>query len=120
MIEWAGVAIGGCLGAWARFFITNRINNHYRNSFPLATFLINCSGAFLLGFLTVAARPNNVFDFWLRSSVGIGFMGAYTTFSTFMYESVTLRDRRAFLSMGSYLAASLVVGLLGAWLGSLI
>lgn len=118
MTEWAGVAFGGMLGACARFFITNRINARWSRSFPLATFLINITGAFLLGFVYAAARPNNVLDFWLRSAVGVGFIGAYTTFSTWMYESTALRDRRAIKTLVSYLLASLFVGLLGAWVGS--
>ncbi|MCY0876816.1 MAG: CrcB family protein [Firmicutes bacterium] len=117
MIEWAGVAVGGIFGAWTRFAITNLIGRFWKANYPLATFLINITGAFLLGFVTAAARPNNVFDYWLRSAVGIGFLGAYTTFSTFMFESITLTDRRAFLTMFSYLAASILFGLLGAWLG---
>jgi len=117
MIEWTGIAVGGVFGAWARFYITNLVGRVWRGNYPLATFLINITGAFLLGFITAAARPNNIFDYWLRSAVGIGFMGAYTTFSTFMFESVILADRRALVTLFAYLAASLTFGLLGAWLG---
>lgn len=120
MIEWVGVAFGGFLGACARFFIANRINARWSKNFPLATFLINISGAFLLGFVYTAARPNNVLDFWMRSAVGIGFIGAYTTFSTWMYEGTTLWDRRAIKTLVFYLLVSLFVGLLGSWVGSKI
>lgn len=118
MIEWAGVAIGGFLGACARFFITNRINARWSRDFPLATFLINVTGAFLLGFIAADARANNLLDYWLRSGIGVGFLGAYTTFSTWMFESNTLRDRRAVATVIAYLLASLVVGMIGAWIGS--
>ncbi|OPG17426.1 fluoride efflux transporter CrcB [Ferroacidibacillus organovorans] len=118
MIEWVGVAIGGMFGACTRFFITNQINARFKKSFPVATFLINITGAFLLGYVYAAARPNNLVDYWLRSAIGIGFIGAYTTFSTWMFESATLRDRRAVKTMVAYLLASLVVGLFGAWVGS--
>lgn len=118
MIEWSGVAVGGMLGACTRFFLTNHINARWRNSFPLATFLINIVGAFLLGYIYVAARPHNLVDAWLRSGLGIGFIGAFTTFSTFMFEGVTLRDRRATRVLFLYFASSAGVGLLGAWLGS--
>ena len=120
MIEWAGVVFGGMIGACTRFFITNRINSKWRKNFPLATFLINITGAFLLGFIYAAARPNNLLDYWLRSGVGIGFIGAYTTFSTWMYESVTLRDRRAIITLFVYVITSLIMGLLGAWIGQSI
>lgn len=117
MIEWTGVAIGGIFGSWARFAITHLIGRFWSKKFPLATFLINITGAFLLGYITAAARPNNLLDYWLRSTIGIGFIGAYTTFSTFMFESITLSDRRAFFTLSAYLGASLAFGLLGAWLG---
>ncbi len=120
LIEWAGVAFGGMIGACIRFFITNRINARWRKNFPLATFLINITGAFLLGFIYTTARPNNLLDYWLRSGVGIGFIGAYTTFSTWMYESVTLRDRRAMTTLFVYIITSLGMGLLGAWIGQSI
>lgn len=120
MIEWAGVALGGCLGALARLFISNQISRKWRGDYPLATFLINVTGAFLLGYITVAARPNNLLDDWLRSAIGIGFLGAFTTFSTFMFESAGLQKRRNWTSLAGYLSASLTLGLLGAWLGSLL
>jgi len=119
MIEWAGIAVGGCLGALARLFITNQISRRWRGDYPLATFLINVTGAFLLGFITVAARPNNLLDDWLRSAIGIGFLGAFTTFSTFMFESAGLRKQNR-TALVAYLSASLTLGLLGAWLGSLL
>ncbi len=118
MIEWGGVAVGGMLGACARFFITNRINARWRMGFPLATFLINVTGAFCLGYISVVARPHNSVDAWLRSGVGIGFIGAYTTFSTFMFEGTALRDRRADGMLFLYFAASAATGLLAAWLGA--
>lgn len=120
VIEWTGVALGGMLGACMRFFITNRINGRWNKNFPLATFLINMTGAFLLGFVYAVARPNNIVDYWLRSGAGIGFIGAFTTFSTWMYESATLKDRKAILTLLIYMLASVVIGLLAAWLGMTI
>ncbi|PWI58590.1 hypothetical protein BM613_03315 [Sulfoacidibacillus thermotolerans] len=103
-----------------RFFVTNHINAIWNKHFPLATFLINISGAFFLGFLYAAVRPHNPLDILLRNAIGIGFIGAYTTFSTMMYETVTLFDLRQFKTMSLYLLASLLFGLLGAKLGASI
>lgn len=120
MVEWFGVAFGGTLGAWSRFLLTNRINKRWTRSFPLATFVINVTGAFLLGYIYAATRPHNWIDAWLRSAVGIGFIGAYTTFSTFSYESILLWDRRALAAAVAYVAASVGAGLFAAHLGTLL
>lgn len=120
LVDWLGIALGGVAGAWMRFFVTNRINAIWNKNFPLATFLINITGAFFLGFLYAAVRPHNVLDMWLRNSIGVGFIGAYTTFSTMMYETMTLFGRKQIKIMGVYLVASLVVGLLGAFIGASI
>lgn len=116
--DWIGVAGGGILGAWMRFFVTNRINRRFNGSFPLATFLINVTGAFLLGYLYALTRPHTALDTLLRSDVGIGFIGSYTTFSTFSYESVLLYDRRARIVSFAYVGASIACGLAAAGLGA--
>ncbi len=120
MVEWTGVAIGGVAGAWMRYFMTNRVNSRWSGNFPLATLFINVTGAFLLGFLFAATRPHNLLDAWLRSSIGIGFIGSYTTFSTFTYEAVTLLDRRAIKTAIMYVLTSVILGLLGALAGARI
>jgi CrcB protein len=117
MVEWLGVAGGGLVGAVTRFFITNRVNERWQRSFPLATFAINVTGAMLLGFTMVAASAPTIADAWWRSTVGLGFCGAYTTFSTYMFEAATLRDRRALRTAAGYVLISLLCGLGGAWLG---
>ena len=120
MVEWVGVAAGGIVGAWARYFLTNRVNSRWNGDFPLVTLLINVTGAFLLGFLFAATRSHNLLDAWLRSSIGIGFIGTYTTFSTFTYETVTLIDRRAVKTAIMYVLTSVSLGLLGALVGARI
>ncbi len=120
MTDWLGIALGGVAGAWMRFFVTNRVNSIWNKQFPLATFLINITGAFFLGFLYTAVRPHNLLDIWLRNSIGVGFIGAYTTFSTMMYETMTLFTLRHLKIMAWYITASVLLGLLGAYLGTSI
>lgn len=108
------VGLGGFLGAVARFLVGTWIVNRYGASFPWATFVINVSGSFLLGLLgtlilgRVLVNPN-----W-RLGVTIGFIGAYTTFSTFEYESARLGSSWKALAN---LAGSLVAGYGAVWLG---
>jgi CrcB protein len=85
------VALGGAMGAVCRYLVGTLVQSHFpKSTFPWGTFLINVSGSLVLGFLStllaerVLASPN-----W-RPLVTIGFIGAYTTFSTFEYETVQL------------------------------
>ena len=108
------VGMGGFLGAIARFTVGTWIVHRYAGTFPWATFVINISGSFLLGLIgtlllnRVLLNPN-----W-RLFVTIGFIGAYTTFSTFEYESARLGS--SWQALGNLLG-SVVAGYGAVWLG---
>jgi CrcB protein len=106
------VALGGALGALARYGVANAIG---ARSFPWATLVINVAGSFVLGLVLAGAAgrwPAAVSFF-----VTVGFLGAFTTFSTFSFEAVQLvRDGRA-AAAGAYVAASVVLGLLASAAG---
>jgi len=92
MNRFLAVGAGGFLGAIARYAITIAISGWWRRDFPLATLLINISGSFILGFfLTLAAGRMSSDPYW-RLFVATGFVGAYTTFSTFEYETQRLTE----------------------------
>ena len=113
----AAVAIGGALGALARYGLGLWISNKWSQGFPLHTFIINISGAFLLGFLNILFIERlTVSPFW-RIGIGIGFLGAYTTFSTFGYEVIMLLEGGSFLTAGLYTLLSIIVGFTGVALG---
>ena len=88
MMEALLVATGGFFGAITRFAISNWFKRT-KTSFPIATFLINITGAFLLGYII----GNGVTTGW-QLLLGTGFMGAFTTFSTFKLESIQLFNRK--------------------------
>ncbi len=108
------VGAGGFFGAIARFLVNTGITSRYGHSFPWGTFVINVSGSFLLGFMAtlithqVLTNPN-----W-RLGVTVGFVGAYTTFSTFEYESAQLALSWPALAN---LAGSVAAGYGAVWLG---
>jgi len=86
------VAAGGALGAIARYGVALLVALFWRRSFPLGTFIVNITGCFLLGlFATVAAERMEIAPL-LRLFVATGFVGAYTTFSTFEYETQRLTE----------------------------
>ena len=114
------VGAGGFLGALARYGVTLLVAAVWARDFPLATFLINVSGAFVLGlFSTLAAERFAVDPHW-RLFVATGFLGAYTTFSTFEYETQRLTEAGAAWWGLTNVVTSVVVGYaavqLGVWL----
>ena len=118
MFNIALVAVGGFFGAMSRFGLSNLLKGRYPSTFPYATLIINLLGSFLLGFLFGA----NVDSTW-RLLLGTGFMGAFTTFSTFKLENVQLFIQRKWKMNGIYLAISYSCGIflsfIGMWVGHL-
>jgi CrcB protein len=115
------VMVGGAAGAVARWAVELAIPSV--SGFPLATFLINITGAFGLGLLGALLLERLLPTRYLRPLLGIGFLGAYTTFSTMAMEGVRLLDGgRPGLAVG-YWVTTLLVGQLagvgGMWLGRL-
>ena len=106
------LAVGGFFGAISRFGISNWVNKRYQASFPLATFIINVVGAFLLGYIK-GKEWGNVGTFLL----GTGFMGAFTTFSTFKLENIQLYEKKKWSVMIIYLGFSYTLGILMAFFG---
>ena len=112
-----GVALAGAMGALARFGLGSVISERYAGVFPLGTFVINVSGSFLLGFLFVLlAERIGLSPAW-RTSVTVGFLGAYTTFSTFTLETFRLVEDGALGAAALNAFGSLLVGLVAVWLG---
>jgi len=107
------VGAGGSLGAVARFLLNTWVTGRYAPRFPWATFGINISGSFLLGLLMTLFLARIVSDPW-RLFLMVGFLGAYTTFSTFEYESARLGVSWA--ALGN-IVGSVVAGYGAVWLG---
>jgi CrcB protein len=111
------VAAGGALGAVTRYAIALFVAMFWRREFPLATFLINVSGSFVLGFFaTWAAERAGVDPLW-RLLVTTGFLGAYTTFSTFEWETHQLSSSGAVAMALVNVIASVVAGFAAVQLG---
>jgi CrcB protein len=107
------IAVAGALGALARWVADWALGRH-EGAFPLDTTLVNLSGSFLLG-VAVAALPEE--PHWLRPAVAVGFLGAFTTFSTFSLEAWRLLEEGATGTSAAYVAGSVAGGLAAAWLG---
>ena len=110
------VAAGGILGVAARYGVTRAIPTAHEG-FPWATFWINVSGSFVLGLFLVIALERVGPTKYLRPFFATGFLGSFTTFSTFSVETDLLIKGGHVWTAVAYVTATLVVGLLSAWLG---
>jgi fluoride exporter len=87
VLTWVGIAVFGALGAIARFRVDSAVSARFPSDFPVGTLVVNLTGAFALGVLLGAAVPHRA-----ALVLGTGFMGGYTTFSTWMVESERLGE----------------------------
>ena len=117
LTKYLAVAAGGALGAVARYFLGGTILSRVAPPFPVATFVINVTGSFVLGFFLTAASERVHFSPHLRLAVAVGFVGAYTTFSTFEYETLRLSEERGLMLALLNVILSVVVGFAAVWGG---
>lgn len=111
------VAVGGAFGAVARYLINISPAANVFDKFPFPTFLINVAGSFLIGFLLILLTDKIEVSENLRMAIIVGFLGAFTTFSTFELEIFGLvRERQITLAL-AYLLLSLFVGFVGVVAG---
>jgi CrcB protein len=110
-MPYVAVAVGGAFGAVARFAIDGWVSERTGGLFPWGTLFINLSGAFLLGLLATLAIDRSVLSPEIRPIAMIGFLGAYTTFSTWMLESWRLVEDGAWQLATVNLVASVGLGL---------
>lgn len=114
------LGLAGGLGAATRFVFTEWATKRWWSTFPLATLLINVTGAFALGALTTAGGASGE----ARLLLGTGFLGGYTTFSTLSYDSHSLfrsgQTRAAWLNTVGSLALGVLAAALGLFCGTLL
>lgn len=114
------IGIGGFVGAVARYGIAVWIGQRWGRSFPLGTFVVNVSGSFLIGLLmTLMAERFTENPQW-RLLLIVGFLGAYTTFSTFEYETGGLLRDGEWLFAGLNVVLSVFVGFIALKLGEMM
>jgi fluoride exporter len=117
MTKYLMVAVGGALGSVLRFWVGSYISNRFPARFPSGTFIINCTASFLIGFvITVLSEKADWNPNW-RYLIPIGFIGGYSTFSTFEYETFRVFQEGELLISGLNVVLSVVVGFASVWLG---
>ncbi len=109
------IGVGGALGSVTRYKLGRFIGNKSTTTIPIGTLIINITGAFLLGILSNLNMDKNIYMFLTE-----GFLGAYTTFSTFMYEGFNLIQEKEKLNMFIYIVGTLILGIICFALGYFI
>ena len=112
------IGLGGFIGAILRYGISGFIQGWSRgNSFPVGTLAVNILGCFVIGLLSQLAESHGLFSSETRSLLFIGFLGAFTTFSTFGNDTVNLlQSTKPWLSITN-VSAHIVLGLIAIWVG---
>jgi CrcB protein len=112
------IAFGGALGSMARYWVGSAVGSRMGIRLPYGTLAVNLSACLLIGFsLTYLGERTEINPAW-RMMIGMGFIGAYSTFSTFEWETFTTLRSGAFWMAALYAGGSVLLGLVGIWCGS--
>jgi CrcB protein len=117
LTKYVAVAAGGAIGAMLRYYLTLSGLSRTAQPFPTATFVINITGSFIIGFFLTLATERMFINPHVRLAVAVGFVGAYTTFSTFEYETARLIEGKEFLYAFLYVVLSFAIGFGAVWAG---
>jgi fluoride exporter len=113
------VLTGGATGSLIRYLVSLGVNEHYDGKFPLATFLINVTGSFLIGLMLVLLDREDLLHPNLRPLLVTGFLGGFTTFSTFEWELFALGRSGPPMAL-LYGFSSVLLGWMACWVGASI
>jgi CrcB protein len=119
-VEYMAVGAGGIFGAMARYFITVLSHTMFDTDFPIGTLIINLTGSLFLGWFAVVTESRIIVSDAVRLAIAVGFVGAYTTFSTFCLDSTKLLQGGAYYQFAFNVVGSVVLGLLAVRLGMLL
>jgi CrcB protein len=114
------IAFGGALGSIARYWVGSTISGRVGARFPYGTFVINITACIIIGFtLTYLGKRADLNPAW-RYLFPVGFIGAYSTFSTYEWETLSTMRSGAFAMGALYALGSLVLGLASVWVGTVL
>jgi CrcB protein len=114
------IAIGGATGACLRYFLSQLMLQWFGKGFPFGTLLVNIVGSFLLGFLYSLLEHGQLEAALWRTTIGIGFLGALTTFSTFSVDTLMLFQQGLWFKAALNVTLNILCCLFAAWLGTQI
>jgi CrcB protein len=119
MSIYIAIAFGGSLGAVCRYWVSTSTTRWLGDGFPYGTLTVNIIGSIVIGFLTILLADRLNVSEEVRLGLIVGFLGAFTTFSTFALDTVYLIDNGAILKTVLYGLVSVILSVLGVWAGIL-
>ncbi len=114
------IMLGGSLGALARYVLSSVVTEKLGSSFPYGTLSVNVIGSFVMGFLAIVLVERMGLDPLLRLGIFVGFLGAFTTFSTFSMETMNLFEQGLHMRALFNMIISVMLSVLAVWLGFII
>ncbi len=111
------IGLGGLIGAISRYYLSEYVHKVLGASFPYGTLSVNVLGCMLAGCVMFAVEEKQIFSPEMGLFISVGILGAFTTFSTFGYETVALLRQNHFIPAMSTAAANVIFGLAAVWLG---
>ncbi len=120
MTQLFAIAAGGAVGALFRFWFSNGVYSLLGRSFPFGTLAVNVLGSLLMGFLYVLLLDRMTTPPEVRAALLVGFLGAFTTFSTFSIETLNLIEQADFFKAGLNMVLSVTACVFACWFGVLL
>jgi CrcB protein len=117
-VQFVAVGVGALLGANLRFLVGNWAAERWGVDFPYGTFIVNVSGALAVGLILAFVGERLGLNPLWRLFFVTGFLGGYTTFSSYAWEALVLAENGAWVRAGMYVVGSNLVGFAGVWLGA--
>jgi CrcB protein len=110
-VTYIAISVGAVLGANTRYLLGGWLSEHLGSAFPFATFFINVTGSLVIG-VVLGLSSDRILPWWWKPGIAVGFLGSYTTFSTFSYETMNLIGEGSYgpalVNMGGSVAAALI------------
>ncbi|RTZ64400.1 MAG: fluoride efflux transporter CrcB [Aquificaceae bacterium] len=120
MLQIFAIMIGGAIGAALRFMVSNGVYNVLGRDFPYGTLAVNIIGSFFMGLLTILLLERGDFDPLFKLAILVGFLGSFTTFSTFSLDTLSLINDGALIRAFINMVGSVVVCVSAVWLGMMV
>ncbi len=111
------IALGGSIGAIARYWLTTLVNQSIQTNYPLGTFLVNIAGSLMIGIFYVVFAEKVSLDVHWRPLVMVGFIGAMTTFSSFSLEALLLFEQGLYNTALLYIVSSVLLCVMATYAG---